>query len=258
MVTSAPQDISNEIILEIAALYTAGESRDFLAAKISREIEKIKKNNAASAYMLKGMLESVLWNPKEAKINFEKAIFLDSSYIVLHNYALAMKKLSYFELSLSLYERALSKNPADKDVVLELIDVAILLGKTENIRESIAMHCASTAKNSSAIERYYEKIISLINHVDQKDFHAINRNIINIVIDNKKDVSLLELVKLPEEYNKIIIQVGVLHADSDLLYKMNDELNTRNCLDKDLDISSSLVNGYFVACKSDSEVSTFA
>lgn len=256
MVTSAPQDISNEIILEIAALYTAGESKEFLAAKISREIEKIKKNNAASAYMLKGMLESVLWNTAEAKENFEKAERLESSYIVLHNYALAMKKLSCFDLSLSLYEKVLHKNPADKDVALELIDVAILLGKTEDIRESILMHSASVEKGSSSIGEYYEKIINLINDVDQQDFHALNENIIKTVVDNKKDISLLEVIKLPDEYKKIVVQVGILHADSDLLYKMNDELNTRNCLDTELDIASSLVDGYFVACNPKSAVST--
>ena len=135
---SVPETKSSEITEKINLLSKQDEISPFEVKALQRDIDRLKQVSASEAYMLSGMLFSILRDYPQSKSNHEKALKLSYSPVELVNFAVSMKRLGRTSEALSLYFFASELDPANPRFVSSIIQLMTFAGDFERYSEALA------------------------------------------------------------------------------------------------------------------------
>lgn len=134
---SVPETKSSEITEKINLLSKQAEISPFEVKALQRDIDRLKQVSASEAYMLHGMLFSILRDYPQSKSYHEKALSLSYSKVELVNFAVSMKRLGRSSESLSLYLAAAEMEPSNPLYINCIVQLMIFLGDFEKYSDAL-------------------------------------------------------------------------------------------------------------------------
>ncbi|MEE4622863.1 tetratricopeptide repeat protein [Pseudomonas alliivorans] len=135
---SVPETKSSEITDKINLLSQQSDVSPFEVKSLQREIDQLRKFDAGEAYMLNGMLCSVLGEYERSKDYHEKTLKLRYSVVEIINYAVSMKRLGRSRESLALYIRASEMDPGTHNHYGCIFQLMTFVGDFEEVEAILA------------------------------------------------------------------------------------------------------------------------
>jgi tetratricopeptide (TPR) repeat protein len=126
-----PKTKTSAITAKINLLLKKASVSPFEVKSLQREIDTLKQIDAGEAYMLGGMLYSLVGDYEQSKLLHEKALKLSSTIVDYVNYAVSMKRLGRVTEALALYLKVTDINPADKHYVDNVLQLMTFSGDFE-------------------------------------------------------------------------------------------------------------------------------
>lgn len=126
-----PKTKTSAITTKINLLLKKASISPFEVKSLQREIDTLKQVDAGEAYMLGGMLYSLVGDYEQSKLLHEKALKLSYTVVDYVNYAVSMKRLGRVTEALALYLKVTDINPADKHYVDNVFQLMTFSGDFE-------------------------------------------------------------------------------------------------------------------------------
>lgn len=134
MSSPSPELKSNDLIDRLNHA-PSGDGRDFYLRKLATEAKALIKVDAASGYMILGMINSDLGKADECRSNFKKAQDLSSALLIRRNFASALLKLAHIEEATNLAVNNVQSAESDIEVLYEGVHACLYSGRLTEAAE---------------------------------------------------------------------------------------------------------------------------
>lgn len=134
---SVPATNGGRITDRLLLLAAKTEFTPFEVNAIAIDIKRLKNADAAQAYMLQGMLEAVVGNYAESKLQHEKSLNLRSSSAYLYNYGMSMKRAGELQHARDLFYRSFAIDSASELCFKHIIQINALLLSYASLEDDI-------------------------------------------------------------------------------------------------------------------------
>ena len=128
---SLPKTKTSAITNKINLLSQKSSVSPFEVKSLQREIDTLMQVDAGEAYMLGGMLYSLVNDYDQSKLRHEKSLKLSFSLVEIVNYAVSMKRLGRVAEALFLFLKAVDSNPGDQSYVASAFQLMTFSGDFE-------------------------------------------------------------------------------------------------------------------------------
>ncbi|SEU10351.1 tetratricopeptide repeat protein [Pseudomonas graminis] len=163
---SVAETKSSEITGKINLLSMQAEVSPFEVKSLQREIDRLKQHDASQAYMLNGMLSSILKDYEGSKTFHEKSLKLSYSLVEIVNYAVSMKRLGRSYESLALYFKASEMDPANPDHFDNILQLMTFIGNFEKYDACLARFRKANPEFDITELTYVSTIESIRKHLE--------------------------------------------------------------------------------------------
>ncbi|RRW44219.1 hypothetical protein [Pseudomonas luteola] len=187
-----PQTVSNSVVDMINALGDKAKPEDIRVPRIRREIESLKKVDAAKAFMLSGMLNATLYDYKASIEDHEASIRrAPGNYIYLTNYAISLKKFNCFNESLDKLLEAFKANYGSIEILETAISMVFVSGGFEQINymleACIKAHPEKDIRATRDVLRMYEYFLASLSKLEitREKYQIATEHVISILNRNK-------------------------------------------------------------------------
>src|SRR3989344_2436531 len=120
-----PKTQASELIDRLNDLIRRDERSDFVLKQIRRDADRLKKIDAATSYLLLGMVACLERNITATREFHEKALKLRDDFVTNSNYATSLYRIGAIIEAISYRERAVKLEPGNLTVLEKLIDNAV-------------------------------------------------------------------------------------------------------------------------------------
>lgn len=124
---SQPKTQASDLIDRLNDLIRRDERSDFVLKQIRRDADRLKKIDAATSYLLLGMVACLERNIAATREFHEKALRLRDDFVTNSNYATSLYKIGAITEATGYRERAVKLEPENITALEKLIDNAVAI-----------------------------------------------------------------------------------------------------------------------------------
>lgn len=206
MPTPLPKLLTNELIHRLSQFRFGDVPSEFEIKLFLREAEKLKQADPAQGWMVSGIIDSLLYNYKDTKKAFEKALRNGPSEfdVVVSNYALALRRLGRLEEAIELLDKYASEDSS------LLLNNAFSLSLNAGLFNKAKIYSEKLKKlsiNEDLNTEYLNDLTVACNelNISESDCSEVHLLVLNIIYGKK--ISAVEFVvrRNHENYNSLIL-----------------------------------------------------
>ena len=139
--SAQPKIIADDLTHEIHAHAFAVEIPELALKRLSRDAKKLLRADAASAYMLLGMIAALAFDHEELRKNHRAAIKLSPSEAMLYrNYIVSLRRVSLIGEALRVAREFYGKCPRDAQAKLSMYETLMLCGRYLEAKDWLTAH----------------------------------------------------------------------------------------------------------------------
>jgi tetratricopeptide (TPR) repeat protein len=246
------QTISSDVIKRLNALAEAdGEVNELQLASIRRDIDALKSRDGAAGLMAYGVYHALLWESEKSIDFHERSIKACGGKAIFYsNYAVSMKHISHFFRAFDGYANAARKDPANKNYIEKLSNLAFYTGNFSEFFELLQTYLKATQdesfmKESEDIAANFGIIKDLARlEIAEADYQYAFKKVERILQANKLRIDEAEAYLLNSEgHDYLSIDVKV-RCPSEKLAKLNSELADLVAEDIDFPLWNKIIHTF--------------
>ena len=167
-----PKTQGSELIDRLNDLIRRDERSDFVLKQVSRDADRLKKIDAATSYLLLGMVACLERNITATREFHEKALKLRDDFVTNSNYATSLFRIGAIIEAISYRERAVKLEPGNLTVLEKLIDNAIAACRFRYAQQLIDKWKSMSPNKKNNNEKMVNDYVSVMNESKVSDEEA--------------------------------------------------------------------------------------
>lgn len=157
-----PKELAVELVEHLNDLIRRGERDEFVLHRVKREAERLKKTDAASAYLLLGMIACFERDLATSRKLHQKALDLRNDYATNINFALSLERLGAISEATPYFERAVKIEPENITALSLLIDNSFTACRFRRTRDLLHKWKSLNPDKEHHLEKDIDNYVSIL------------------------------------------------------------------------------------------------